>query len=242
MLVSGPLYSSLFSRTYSFLYFSFLHSLCPTYYRLIIQYLDIMYSIRLPVLLSTVVLHFMKVYSQAVYVVEPSTVPLSVRSSWCSSQTTSCPLLCLQLPGQSSTTSANTCDPKTLTYNCICQNGQSPNSSEYSQTLPFFMCQEYGNQCVAACSGDPACQSSCREDHPCGAQNPTRVNVTTSAALPTKTDATASGTAFTGLGGSSATGSSDSDKSGSLAALDLGRSYGLAVVFAFIFAGFALVM
>lgn len=201
-----------------------------------------MLSVNVPVVLSLIALQIVSVYSQATYIVDPSTVPLSVRSSWCFSQTTSCPLLCLQLPGQTSTTSANSCDPKTLTYKCICQNGQSPNSSEYSQTLPFYMCQEYGNQCVAACSGDPACQSSCREDHPCGAQNPTRVNTTASATSPTQTESAAPGTAFTGLGGSSATGASDSDKSGSLAALDLGQSYGLAIVFAFVFAGFALVM
>ncbi|CCU81437.1 unnamed protein product [Blumeria hordei] len=193
-------------------------------------------------LIQVVALLSIRVSCQASYYIDPASVPSSLRGSWCSTQTTSCPLLCLQLPGQSSTTLSNTCDPKSLTFNCVCESGQSPNSSEYSQTLPFFMCQEFGNQCVAGCGGNPECQSKCRENHPCGAQNPTRVNTTSTAIEPSKTDTSTSGVAFTGLGGSSATDSSDSSKSGSLAALDLGRSYGLAIVFAGVFAGFAVMM
>lgn len=126
----------------------------------------------------------------------------------------------------------------------------SPNASEFSQTLPYFICTEYGNQCVAGCNGNTACQSNCRTQHPCGAQDPTRVNVTTTSATQTATTVPAgatSGTAgvvYTGLGGGAAatTAPSSSKKSGAEAALDLGRSYGLGVVFAGIFAGFALVM
>jgi len=107
---------------------------------------------------------------------------------------------------------------------------------------------------VAGCAGNTVCQSACRDDHPCGAQNPTRVNTTStsSTAAPTTVPAGAtSGTAgvvFTGLGGNGAVAtaaagaSTIGTKSGSQAALDLGRSYGLAVIFAGLFAGFALAM
>lgn len=197
-----------------------------------------------------VVLLSLKVQSQAVYYIDPNSVPLSQRTSWCQSQTTACPLLCLQLPGQSSTTDANDCDPTTLTYDCVCGNGMSPNASEYSQTLPYFICTEYGNQCIAGCSGDTTCQSNCRSQHPCGAQNPTRVNITSTSSTMTATTAPAgatsgsAGVVYTGLGGAAATTapSSSTTKSGAQAALDLGRSYGLVAVFAGIFAGFALVM
>ena len=55
------------------------------------------------------------------------------------------------------------------------------------------------------------------------------------------------GVVYSGLGGAEATttaasSSGGGSKSGSQAALDIGRSYGLAVVFSGIFAGFALVM
>jgi len=189
---------------------------------------------------------------QAQYSIDPNSVPLSTRSQWCQSQITSCPLLCLQLPGASGTTSANDCDATTLTFDCVCGNGQSPNASEYSQTIPYFECQEYGDQCVTACNGDSTCQAACRDDNPCGAQNPTRVNVTStssamsSTTLPAGASSGTAGVVFTGLGGAVATqtssSSSDTKKSNAQAALDLGRSYGLIAVFTGLFAGFALVM
>jgi hypothetical protein len=32
----------------------------------------------------------------------------------------------------------------------------------YSQTLPFYICQQWGTQCVAGCNGDNTCSDSCR--------------------------------------------------------------------------------
>jgi len=194
------------------------------------------------------------------YTIDPSSVPISTRTSWCQSQLASCPLLCLQNSvSEDSTTAANECDPQSLTYDCVCGNGLTPSLSNYSQTIPYFECTEFGTQCVAACNGATACQSACRADNPCGAQNPTRINVTSTSSIASSTNLPAGATAgtdgvvFNGLGGgdvATPTGSSDSgsgsggntNKSGSQAALDLGRSYGLAVVFVGLFAGFALVM
>lgn len=139
-----------------------------------------------------------------------------------------------------------------LTYDCTCGNGLAPNASEYSQTLPYFICTEYDNQCVTACNGDSTCQAACRDDHPCGAQNPTRVNTSTSTSMSsTATGGSSSATApivYTGLGGNAATttasssSSTSTSKSGAQAALDLGRSYGLVIVFAGLFSVFAVVM
>ncbi|KAK0123245.1 hypothetical protein ONS96_010244 [Cadophora gregata f. sp. sojae] len=215
-------------------------------------------SIKTSAAVLAAALFSMTVNSQAIYTIDPDSVSLPTRQGWCSSQTTACPLLCLQLSGESSTTAANDCDPEVLSYQCVCGNGLSPNASEYSQTLPFFECQEYGNQCVAACNGNTPCQSACRDDHPCGAQNPTRVNITSSASSST-TNAPAGATTgaggevvYNGLGGDAgtttaasgaqATGTDDTKKNGSQMALDVGRSYSFAVVFAGLFAGFALVM
>jgi len=202
---------------------------------------------------------FVSTQAQVQYTIDPNSVPLATRQKWCEQEKATCPLLCLQLPGQSSTTAANTCDADTLTYQCICGNGQSPNASEYSQTLPYFICQEWGVQCVQNCGNNNACQSSCTQDHPCGAQNPTRVNTTASSstmtATATGTDGAAAsggaaGTVYNGFGngatatttgsGSSSTGAST--KSSAQAALDVGRSYGVAVIVAGLFAGFALVI
>lgn len=43
--------------------------------------------------------------------------------------------------------------------------------------MPYYICTEAATQCVNKCQ-DSACQSACRDDHPCGAQKPERVNIT----------------------------------------------------------------
>jgi cobalamin biosynthesis Mg chelatase CobN len=140
-----------------------------------------------------------------------------------------------------------------LTYQCVCGNGVAPNITEYSLTLPYFICVQWGQQCVANCgSANTACQSSCTQDHPCGALNPTRYNTTsssTASATATGTDAagssaTATNGVYNGLGGSStaSAGSSTPTKSGAQAVLNLGRSVSASVVVATLFAGFALMI
>lgn len=147
--------------------------------------------------------------------------------------------ICLQTAGNSATTLANSCDAAALTYACVCSNGLSPNVTEYSQTLPFYLCQEWGTQCVANCNGNNQCQSSCRSDHPCGAQNPVRVNSSTisstmsqtasGSSLPAGATTGSQGTIFTGLAGASSTGSSASAggaPSVRVAALMAGQTFG----------------
>ncbi|KAI0474842.1 hypothetical protein F4859DRAFT_80811 [Xylaria cf. heliscus] len=152
------------------------------------------------------------VKAQEQYTIDPSTVPLSTRDNWCQQEKSTCPLICQQLPPGGY--EVNDCDPMALTYGCVCENGMSPNLSEYSLTLPFFICQEWGTQCVANCGSDNSCASDCRQNHPCGALNPTRANTTsTSSSAPTATGSgaaatTSAGQIFDGLGGD---GDSDSD-------------------------------
>ncbi|TQN68282.1 hypothetical protein CSHISOI_07175, partial [Colletotrichum shisoi] len=167
--------------------------------------------------------------AQTDYVIDPSSVRLSVRQGWCQDQKASCPVICREISNKP--VQVNECDPQALTYGCICGNGLQPNMSEYSVTLPYHVCQEYGNQCVADCGlGSNTCSNDCRVNNPCGAQNPTRVNTTSSAGA----DATASATAtesanavFTGIAGEN--GSSGSGSSAA-ATLEMGRSAGLAVI------------
>lgn len=182
--------------------------------------------------------------------IDPTSVPISTRNTWCTNQEASCPLICLQIPGAAGTPEANTCDPTDLTYSCVCSNGIQPNASEYSQTIPYFECTTYNTQCVNACpQGDTACQTACQTNNPCGAQNPVRINATTtSTTMMTSTTAgsmaTGSGltTEFpTGLGGSPPTASSTAGSSGATAVvLGYGQAYGLVMVFAGLFAGFSL--
>lgn len=136
-----------------------------------------------------------------------------------------------------------------LTYACICSNGQQPNSSQYSQTIPYYECTQAATNCVNKCEQtDTSCQSACRSDNPCGAQNPTRYNTstistmaatTTSGGSPASTADTSASNTFTGFGGSS-TGSSKSDAPARLQALALGfgGKYGLLVILGGMMGGF----
>ncbi|RMY73120.1 hypothetical protein D0863_04090 [Hortaea werneckii] len=164
--------------------------------------------------------------AQQTYAINPDSVDDSTKQTWCTNQQTQCPLICTQTtPSHSADTQTNTCDPTTLTYACICANGLSPNISEYSQTLPYYICQEWTNQCVANCAAaDNACASSCRDDHPCGALNPTRVNTSTVSSTMSKTSGASGGagaatttggdTVYTGFGGDSAAAASSTGGSG----------------------------
>jgi hypothetical protein len=126
--------------------------------------------------------------------------------------------------------------------------------TEYTLTLPYFVCQEWGNQCVTACGGNNACASSCREDNPCGASDPAKKTASTTGTSTTKPTASATNdeddedTIFTNSPGSD-DGDNNEDSSskpknvnepGAAAALGVGKAYGLAMVMGGLFAGFAL--
>jgi hypothetical protein len=128
--------------------------------------------------------------------------------------------------------------------------------TEYSLTLPYHICQQWGQQCVAGCGSSNTCQSDCLQQHPCGAQDPTRVNSTSTSRTATATQGTATGGAatatttgavvFSGFGSDStvaaAAAASTTKANAAQAAIDLGRSYGLPAIFAGLFAVFGIFM
>jgi hypothetical protein len=178
------------------------------------------------------------------YRIDPNSVSDSDRQTWCNNQKAQCPLICLQQPGVTSmTTVDNECDPDALTYSCVCENNVSPNITQYSQTLPFFICQEWGNQCVTGCNGNNTCADSCRADHPCGAQSPYLGN--TSIPSSSMARSTQSGTAkipVTGFLGSSATATSMSGQGGAAASFVPGAGVALGALLGSVFFGFAVLL
>jgi len=189
--------------------------------------------------------------------IDPSTVPAGTRQQWCTSQISACPLLCTQQPGGSAATDSNTCDATSLAFSCVCGNGITPNASQYSQTIPYFLCTQTNTNCVNNCGGDSSCQSACRDDNPCGAQNPTRVNTSTISTMSATATSggsaagTASGGAvFTGFGGGSAattaagssSGSGSKKSAASAMLLNIGQVYGLGLVAASFLAGFTMML
>ena len=121
----------------------------------------------------------------------------------------------------------------TLSYGCICGDGNQPNMTQYTLTLPYYTCTEYGNQCVEACEEhDNACASACRQDNPCGAQDPEAPSGTASAAKPTATDDDDEDELFDGLDGA--------EDTGAAGRVELGRAYGLFAVLGGLFVGFSM--
>ncbi|KAL6702947.1 hypothetical protein ACN47E_000789 [Coniothyrium glycines] len=177
------------------------------------------------------------------YTIDPNSVSQANRDYWCQQNQAQCPLICLQQPGVTSmTTETNDCDSDTLTYSCVCENGIVPNITQYSQTLPFFICQQWGNNCVDNCGGDNTCADSCRADHPCGAQSPYLGNATSSSLLATASATASSSTRppTTGFGGQTSTPSPAGSAASSTYLPSAGL--GLAAVVGSAFFGFALLL
>ncbi|KAK8121925.1 hypothetical protein PG984_010595 [Apiospora sp. TS-2023a] len=179
---------------------------------------------------------------QADYVIDPSTVPMSTRRYWCDSEISTCPIICTQTTSGKPIT--NSCDPKALTYGCVCADNKQPNISEYTLTLPYFTCTEWGTQCVKKCGSDNECSSDCRQNHPCGARSPQKPNSTTSAtesATSSGATATDSNIVYNGL---DPAGSTDKPKSGAalLAPLEMGGLFSLVTVAAGMVLGFGYVL
>lgn len=126
-------------------------------------------------------------------VVTADDIDESTRDIWCIQQYETCTGLCQdQTQGGAS---INECYTEDLHFECICDDGSTPNATEYSLAIPFNLCQQSKQMCVDNCDGDQACASLCFTGKSCGATNPTRTNSTTTKSA----------------GGSRPTGSGDDD-------------------------------
>ncbi|OAQ98154.1 hypothetical protein LLEC1_01495 [Akanthomyces lecanii] len=178
---------------------------------------------------------------------------------WCRDEKLTCPLICQQTEPR--TTLVNDCDPvcqdprsctprlwksvadlnqDTLQYGCLCGNNMQPNISEYSLSIPYYVCTEWGRQCVNKCNNDNTCASNCLQKNPCGATNPQRHNASATSSQGATASQTGSNGIYTGPPGSAGADSTTGKKTGAGSALEAGRSYGFVAVFVGMFAGFAM--
>ncbi|TKA79773.1 hypothetical protein B0A55_03299 [Friedmanniomyces simplex] len=145
--------------------------------------------------------------------VTASSVPYDTRLSWCRAQQNSCPQIC---GGQAY---PNNCDSNTLNYTCTCSNGNSPNISNYDQTIPSFVCAQWKIDCVAAHPNDLTGQTACLSIT-CGSMNASSGSTTSSSAsgsassTASSTGGVVAGGASSSAAASSATGSSAPSSSG----------------------------
>ncbi|ORY71121.1 uncharacterized protein BCR38DRAFT_316796, partial [Pseudomassariella vexata] len=93
--------------------------------------------------------------------------------SWCSSQISSCALLC----GDTGL-DTNSCDHNTLDYACICGNSTAPGLQYYTETMPTFICDKAYENCVDNANGDSTTTGECEDNikSHCGTLDPASVS------------------------------------------------------------------
>ncbi|KAM3414950.1 hypothetical protein BST61_g10090 [Cercospora zeina] len=165
-----------------------------------------------------------------------SEIPSSLRASWCRGQTIACPQIC---GGRAET---NECDSEQLTYDCSCPDGEPRNISDYTQTLPFFICEQWKTNCVLNHPDDRDGQAAC-ESVTCGTKNATEAeggdSSSTASESPTST---ASSTAETGASQTTGTESSATPSQSEGAAIHLAQNYGTGILVTGLLAVFGLAM
>jgi len=162
---------------------------------------------------------------------------------WCKAQVAQCPALCADADKDTNT---NECFPENLYYACVCSDGTRPNLTEYSETIPYYICTNEQGDCITGCgAGNNDCAAQCRKTYVCGATHPKTSNKTTSAsasgtATPSATGTgSSSGNGFATEGGTSSSSNSNSGAGAML--LQVGSAYGMGVVAAGIAMGVAFV-
>ncbi|KAL1882655.1 hypothetical protein Plec18167_003077 [Paecilomyces lecythidis] len=164
------------------------------------------------------------------------------KASWCTGQRNICPKIC------SGAAQTNTCDPDTLSFSCVCSDGSVPNSSEYKQSLPYFVCEANFGQCINNHPNDLDGQEQCKQqEKTCGKKDPDSASSasTSSAAATTGAAATTLATSTTTGGtvaSTTAAKATASTSSSAASAVKLGQDYSAALLAGGLLAGFRFVL
>lgn len=133
----------------------------------------------------------------------------------------------------------------------VCSPWRAKLTRSYCRTIPYFECTESANQCANNCGSNSGCVTTCRTAHPCGAQDPVRVNTSTASTMAATASSTSGGAAATSGGSAVYTGFGTSSTSSSkpgpsndaqTLALGVGRAYGLVIVLASVFGCFTFLL
>ena len=166
--------------------------------------------------------------------IDPNSVSTALRSSWCLGQTNNCPKIC-------GGAFPNDCNRETLEWNCVCTDGSSPNISDYANTMPFYICEEWRSQCTAAHPDDLEGQMECQSVI-CGSKN---ASALASSSDDEDEDEDEDSSSSTSSDSSTATSSSDAEtasETGAAIALSLAHNYGTATLVVALMATFGLVL
>ncbi|KAI1761183.1 hypothetical protein GGR53DRAFT_39117 [Hypoxylon sp. FL1150] len=167
-----------------------------------------MFTVNVAVVaLSALTLVSAQANSNSSFTIDPTTVDLSDRISWCQGETDSCSTICGDVV-------ENDCSTDTLDFTCVCSGGNEPNMNLYENAMPWFVCERLQQNCITATENDAAGQKNCTETYgdKCATENVAdHAGEGASSSTTTSSSATSTGTA-------SAAASSGVSTSSSLAA------------------------
>ncbi|KAI5866450.1 hypothetical protein GGS23DRAFT_550751 [Durotheca rogersii] len=92
--------------------------------------------------------------SNSTFKIDPTTVVVADRVSWCQAQQDNCNTLC-------GTAVDNTCDVDSLDFACVCQGNNAPDLNLYLNTMPWFVCQRLQSNCITQNENNAAGQRNC---------------------------------------------------------------------------------
>ncbi|KAI5842063.1 hypothetical protein BZA05DRAFT_207095 [Tricharina praecox] len=133
-----------------------------------------------------------------------SSIAIDTRTGWCNAQVAQCPALCADQK-EGLTDKENDCFPENLFYVCVCSDGSRPNLTQYSETIPYYLCTLDQGDCIKNCGSDNTCADQCRKTYVCGATSPRKINATASGTK-SSTSASASSTGVVSGDGFATTG------------------------------------
>ncbi|KAI0176432.1 hypothetical protein GGR52DRAFT_361994 [Hypoxylon sp. FL1284] len=104
--------------------------------------------------------------SNSSFTIDPTTVDLSDRISWCQGETDSCGTVCGAVVN-------NDCSTDTLDFTCVCQGGDEPDMNLYQNAMPWFVCERLQDNCIKSTENDAAGQKNCTStfSDKCGTEN-----------------------------------------------------------------------
>ncbi|KAI1414816.1 hypothetical protein F5Y13DRAFT_197347 [Hypoxylon sp. FL1857] len=110
------------------------------------------------VALSALTLVSAQANSNSTFKIDPSTVDISDRVTWCQGETDSCTTLC-------GTAIDNSCSTDTLDFQCTCQGGNSPDMNLYQNTVPWYVCERLQQNCIVQFENNAAGQRNCTQTY-----------------------------------------------------------------------------
>ncbi|KAI2629585.1 hypothetical protein GGR54DRAFT_649973 [Hypoxylon sp. NC1633] len=108
------------------------------------------------VALSALTLVSAQANSNSTFKIDPNSVTISDRVTWCQGEQDSCGTVCGQ-------PISNDCNTNTLDFTCVCQGNNAPDMNVFMNAMPWFVCEQLQSNCITQTENNAAGQKNCTE-------------------------------------------------------------------------------